>query len=153
MALNGKVVQGAVGVVRIAIGLLLIVAGGLKIGHFADLASVIAAFRLLPSFLVAPMAIALPFFEVGLGLYLVAGFCTRAAALLATIEFAVFAAAIASVVVRGIPTSCGCFGPADATPASWLDVVRDLALTALAAFVAWRAPGMLAVDRRMETSS
>ena len=94
---------------------------------------------------VAPMSIALPFFEVALGLYLVAGFCTRTAALVATLEFAVFAAAIASVVVRGIPTSCGCFGPAD--------VGRDLALTALAAFVAWKAPGMLAVDRRMESSS
>lgn len=145
--------QAAVAIVRIGLGLLLIAAGALKIGHFADLASVIAAFRLLPGVLVAPLSIALPFFEVALGLYMVVGFCTRTAALVATLEFAVFAAAIASVVIRGIPTSCGCFGPADAAPASWFDVGRDLALTALAAFVAWKAPGMLAVDRRMEGSS
>lgn len=140
-------------VLRLGIGGVLLVAGALKIGHADDLASTIAAFRLLPSVFIGPLAVGLPFFEVGLGAYLLVGLYTRVAALIALIEFVVFGAAVASVVVRGIPTSCGCFGPGDTAPASWMDVARDALLALLAAFVAWRAPGMLAVDRRMEPSS
>jgi hypothetical protein len=34
--------------------------------------------------------------------------------------------------------------------ASWPEVARDVALALVAAFVAWRAPGAFALDRRME---
>jgi uncharacterized membrane protein YphA (DoxX/SURF4 family) len=139
-------------VLRVAIGGVLVVAGALKIGHPSDLASTIAGFRILPQAFIGPMAIGLPYFELGLGLYLVIGLYTRIAAIIALVEFVVFAGAIASVVLRGIPIACGCFGQADTSPASWLDVVRDVALALLAGVIAWRAPGMLAVDRRMEES-
>jgi hypothetical protein len=62
---------------------------------------------------------------------------------------ALFATAIGSAVVRGLSLSCGCFGPADRTTTSWTEVGRDVAFAAVAAFVAWRAPGMLALDRRI----
>jgi uncharacterized membrane protein YphA (DoxX/SURF4 family) len=137
-------------VLRIAIGGVLAAAGALKVGHANDFASTIAGFRILPQPLVGPLAVGLPYFELGLGVYLLVGLYTRVAAAIAFIEFAVFAAAVASVVIRGIPIACGCFGQADTAPASWIDVVRDVGLAALAAIVAWRAPGMLAVDRRME---
>jgi uncharacterized membrane protein YphA (DoxX/SURF4 family) len=137
-------------VLRIVIGGVLVAAGALKVGHAGDFASNIAGFRILPQPLVGPMAIGLPFFELGLGLYLLVGLYTRVAAWIAFAEFAVFSAAVASVVIRGIPIACGCFGQGDTAPASWLDVVRDAGLAVLAGVVAWRAPGMLAVDRRME---
>ena len=108
---------------------------------------------MLPPAFVAPLALLLPFFELGVGIYLVIGLYTRIAALLAAAEFALFAFAIASAVMRGIQTSCGCFGPNDRTVTSWPEVARDAAFVLWALFVAWRAPGMLAVDRRIGNSS
>jgi uncharacterized membrane protein YphA (DoxX/SURF4 family) len=140
----------AVLVLRVGIGGVLAAAGALKVGDPSGFASTIAGFRIVPQPLVGPMAVGLPYFELALGLYLLIGLYTRIAAIIAFAEFVIFAGAIASVVIRGIPIACGCFGQADTAQASWLDVVRDVALAALAAVVAWHAPGMLAVDRRME---
>lgn len=137
-------------VLRVALGGTFLAAGALKIGHFDLFASEIAGFQLLPHPLIAPLALLLPFVEVLLGAYLILGLFTRGAAWFATFQLAVFAAAIASAVVRGISTSCGCFGPTDASMTSWPEVARDAGLALLAAFVAWRAPGALALDRRME---
>jgi putative oxidoreductase len=138
-----------VAVARLVLGGLLISAGALKIGHPIDLASAIAGFRLLPPQLVAPLAVVLPYFEVLLGLYLVAGLFTRVAAWVAAAQFVIYAAAIASAVVRGIPANCGCFGPGDAAVADWPHVAFDLALAALAILIALRAPGAFALDRRL----
>lgn len=138
-----------VAITRIAIGLLLVAAGASKLGHFDDLAVAITGYRLLPPGVVAPLAILLPFFEIGLGFYLAGGLFTRGAAIVATVQFLVYAAAVASAVIRHIPANCGCFGPADTATADWRHVVVDLALAALCALVAWRAPGSWSLDRRM----
>lgn len=134
---------------RLAVGGLFIWAGGSKIGHADLFAAQIAAFGLVPRVLIAPMALLLPFFEVLLGGYLVLGLYTRAAAIAAVVQLAIFAAAIASAVSRGLSLSCGCFGPNDRSVTSWPEVARDLIFAAIAAFVAWRAPGMMALDRRI----
>jgi len=136
-------------VARWLLGALLVWAGALKIGHPVDLASAIAGFRLLPAALAAPLAVILPYFEVLLGLYLLAGLFTRVAAWVAAAQFLVYAAAIASAVVRGIPANCGCFGPGDAAVADWPHVAFDLALAAVAMLIALRAPGAFALDRRL----
>lgn len=80
------------------------------------------------------------------------GLLTRFAAIVASTQFALFAAAVASLVVRGIPADCGCFGSGVNTPPTWPHVGGDLLLAALAALVAWRAPGFAALDRRLGTS-
>jgi hypothetical protein len=59
----------------------------------------------------------------------------------------IYAAAIASAVVRRIPAGCGCFGPKDTAIADWPHVAFDLALAAASGVVAYAAPGALAVDR------
>ena len=140
----------AILVARLVIGGVLLAAGALKIGHVDWLAGQIASYRILPAVLIAPLAIALPLFEIVLGAYLLIGLYTKVAAWIAVAEFVLFAAAIASVVLRGIPASCGCFGPGDVRPASWLEVGRDLALALVAAFIAWRGPGVPALDRRLK---
>jgi uncharacterized membrane protein YphA (DoxX/SURF4 family) len=137
-------------VVRVALGLVFLIAGGLKIGHADLFASQIAGFELLPMPLIAPLALLLPFVELLLGAYLIIGLFTRVAAGFAAFQLAVFAGAIASAVVRGIHASCGCFGPADQTTTSWPEVARDAGFVLVALFIAWRAPGALALDRRME---
>ena len=134
---------------RVLLGLLLIVTGALKVGHAPDLAAAIAGFRLLPGFIVAPMALVLPFFELMLGLYLIVGLFTRMTAIFATAQFLIYAGAIASAILRNIPADCGCFGPNDTATADWPHVAFDLALAAVAALIAYSAPGALALDRRL----
>jgi uncharacterized membrane protein YphA (DoxX/SURF4 family) len=137
---------------RVALGATLIAAGALKIPHPEQLAAAIAGFRLLPAGVVAPLALGLPYFEVLVGLYLTIGLFTRVAAWVACAQFVVYAGAIASAVVRGIPASCGCFGPNDTATADWPHVAVDLALALVAAMVAFGAPGPLSVDRRLRKS-
>lgn len=139
----------AVLVARLAVGGLLLAAGCLKVGHAPELAAAMAGFRLLPADVIAPIAIALPFFEMLLGGYLVAGLFTRAAGWASAVQFAVYGAAVASAVLRHIPANCGCFGPADAAVADWPHVSFDLVLALVSAFIALRAPGALALDRRL----
>jgi uncharacterized membrane protein YphA (DoxX/SURF4 family) len=141
--------NAAVFVMRVLLGGLLVVTGALKVGHAPDLAAAIAGFRLLPAGAVGPLALALPFFELVLGGYLVAGLFTRTAAIVAAVAFVIYAGAIASAVIRHIPANCGCFGPHDTAVADWPHVAFDLALALVSAFVAYRAPGVLAVDRRL----
>ena len=140
--------QSAVTAARLILGLILIGAGALKLGHAPALASSIAGFRLLPSGIIPLLAIALPPLEILLGFYLVVGLFTRITGIVAALLFAIYAVAIASAVVRGIPANCGCFGPSDAATADWPHVGFDLILAALGGFIALRAPGALALDRR-----
>jgi uncharacterized membrane protein YphA (DoxX/SURF4 family) len=145
-------VQAVVFVIRVLVGALLLVAGILKVGHAPELAASIAGFRLLPPSVVGPLALALPYVEIFLGAYLAAGLFTRVIASIAALQFLCYAAAVASAVVRHIPANCGCFGPNDATVADWPHVALDLVLTAASAFVAYAAPGALAVDRRLRSA-
>ncbi len=145
-----RIADVAILILRVAIGLVFIVAGIAKIGHAAEFAAQIAGFRLLPQPVIPPMALVLPFLEVLLGGYLVIGLFTRASAWTAALLFALFDAAIASAVVRGMTVSCGCFGPNDTTVTTWPEVARDAVLVVIAIVVALRAPGMLALDRRMD---
>jgi uncharacterized membrane protein YphA (DoxX/SURF4 family) len=137
----------AIFVLRLLLGAPLIVAGVLKAHDgVAATASTVAGYRILPPFLVAPLGLILPYFEIGLGAYLVLGLFTRGAALVAAAQFAVFAAAVASLVVRHIPANCGCFGAGDNTPPSWAHVAGDGVLVLAALAVALRAPGRFAID-------
>ncbi|MFZ0364926.1 MAG: MauE/DoxX family redox-associated membrane protein [Candidatus Cybelea sp.] len=142
----------AVFVVRVLLGGLLLAAGGLKVGHSAELAASIAGFRLLPAAIVGPLAVALPYIELLLGAYLVAGLFTRAVAALCALQFVLYGGAIASAVVRHIPANCGCFGPNDSAVADWPHVAFDLTLAAGSLFVAYNAPGALAVDRKLRNA-
>ena len=151
--MSARVLSIAVLVVRVGLGAVFIAAGGLKMGHFAQFAQEIAAFRLLPRPLVAPLAILLPFVEIAVGALLIAGLYTRIAATIAAIMLFVFDAAIASAVMRGLQLSCGCFGPNDTSVTTWAEVGRDAIFVALAVFVAVLPPGPLSLDRRMRNVS
>jgi uncharacterized membrane protein YphA (DoxX/SURF4 family) len=135
---------------RAALGLVLLTAGVLKAHDGPTLTAIsIAGYRILPGALVAPFAVGLPYVEILLGGYLIAGLFTRTAAWVAAFQFVVFAVAVSSLVLRHIHADCGCFGSGVATPPSWGHVALDVALAAVAAVVALRAPGALAVDTRL----
>jgi uncharacterized membrane protein YphA (DoxX/SURF4 family) len=144
--------EGAVLVLRVLLGGVLLVAGALKVGHPAELAAAIASFRLLPAVIVGPLALALPYVELLLGAYLVAGLFTRTVAALVALQFLCYAGAIGSALVRHIPANCGCFGPNDAAVADWPHVAFDLLLAAVSGFVVFGAPGAFAVDRKLPSA-
>lgn len=149
MGATKRAMGTAILIARLLLGGLLVVAAALKVGHPEQLAAAIAGFRLLPAMVVGPLALALPYFELLLGGYLIAGAFVRAAAVVASAQFVVYAGAIASAVVRNIPAQCGCFGPGDAAVADWPHVAFDLALAAVGAFIAWGAPGAFSLDSRL----
>jgi uncharacterized membrane protein YphA (DoxX/SURF4 family) len=135
---------------RVGLGALLIVAGVLKAHDGpASTATTIAGYRILPAALVAPLGVALPYVEILLGGYLAAGLFTRVAAWIASAQLCIFAAAVASLVIRNIPADCGCFGSALATPPSWAHVAGDVGLALAALLIALRPPGAFAVDGRL----
>ena len=133
---------------RVMVGGLLVATGALKVGHPAALAAAVASFRLLPPAVVGPMALALPYVELLVGLYLLAGLFTQIAAVVAAVQFLAYGSAVASAVVRHIPAGCGCFGPHDTAVADWPHAAFDLVLAIVAGFIARYAPGALALDRR-----
>jgi uncharacterized membrane protein YphA (DoxX/SURF4 family) len=139
-------------IARLAVGALFLVAGILKLGHAADLAATIGAFKLgLPAALVGTIAVGLPPFEILLGIYLLGGFLPQAAAYTATLLLAAFIVVLSSVVMRGLSAPCGCFGPADNEPATWWTVLRDGAAIVPAAYLAWWSTAAQLRQRRSGT--
>lgn len=125
-------------IARVALGLVFVAAGALKIGHASDLAATITAFGFgLPPVLVAVVSIALPPFELLLGIYLVGGWLLPVTSVVACALLAVFIGVVASVVARGLHVSCGCFGAADTAPATWWTVARDAIILIPAIYLAW----------------
>ena len=121
--------------IRAVLGLLLAVAGALKLADPSAFATEIANYQLLPA--VAPyLAAALPALELVLGVALLIAPrpWRRGAAALALGLFVAFAGAVGSAYFRRINISCGCFGTGgDAI--SGLTLVRNLVLVAAAALL------------------
>jgi hypothetical protein len=72
-------------------------------------------------------------------------------AALCALLLVVYIAGIASVWARGLSIDCGCFGtggelPAGQRPSYLWDIVRDVALLAVAAFLVWRPRTRLGLD-------
>lgn len=107
-----------------------------KISNPDQFALAVYQYHLLPSLLVNPVAIYLPWLEISCAAALVALPAARRGALLMVAGMlVVFTLAIALVVVRGQAIPCGCFGGDDSTAAGWWSLARNcglLALTALA---------------------
>jgi len=115
--------------IRIAIGAAFVYAGIIKLQDPSEFAINIASFQILPNFLISPMALALPPFEIICGALLIAGVWRRAAALGIVVLLTVFLIAIAAALARGLTIDCGCFGTGTPSRAKmWLDLGRDALL-------------------------
>ncbi|MBX3390103.1 MAG: DoxX family membrane protein [Phycisphaeraceae bacterium] len=68
------------------------------------------SFKILPDHLVLLATGVIPWLEVICGILLICGLWTRAAATLLALLLIGFTAAVISVLARGLPVSCGCFG-------------------------------------------
>ncbi len=125
-------------ILRLVVGGVFVVAGMLKVLQPATFAADIGNYRLLPHEAINLLAITLPWIEVGAGVLLALGVWKRASAAVITVMLIVFLVAIGQALARGLDVRCGCFGTVEARRVSVLALGEDVALLAMAAWVAWR---------------
>lgn len=87
-----------------------LIAGASKLSQPLAFADSVAAFRLLPSQAIAPLALGLPVFEIVTALCLLLRRWRSAALLVLTLLSAIFLFALLQARARGIAVDCGCFG-------------------------------------------
>ena len=135
---------------RLVLGAVLIVAGGLKVGHLETSARSVRAYQLLPYDVAGYVGYALPVLEIAVGVLLVVGLLTRASALIGGVLMVVFIAGISSAWARGLSIDCGCFGKGGTIDASQTqypqEIARDIGLLACAAWLVVRPRTLAALD-------
>jgi uncharacterized membrane protein YphA (DoxX/SURF4 family) len=124
----------AVWTARIVLAAVLAMAAFAKLRSLDEFVGVVHNYRVLPEFLVRPVAYALPPLEAAIALALLLEPTRRGAAIAAAALLAVFAVVMAVNLARGrVEIDCGCFAAALRQRISWALVGRNLALIALAA--------------------
>ncbi|MCW2811928.1 MAG: hypothetical protein JWP61_2386 [Friedmanniella sp.] len=136
--------------VRLLLGGVFLTAGGLKAIDPSSSVAAVRAYQLLPEGLVTVVGWGLPFVEIALGLLLVVGVLTRGVAVVTGTLLCVFIVAVVSAAARGLSIDCGCFGGGgDVAPGQTSytgEIIRDLGLLGLGAWLVWRPRSRLAVD-------
>jgi uncharacterized membrane protein YphA (DoxX/SURF4 family) len=133
------------------LGGVFVVAGALKAVDPQSSVAAVSAYQLLPASLATIVGWGLPFAEIALGLLLLAGIATRAVAAVAGMLLVIFIAGVVSAAARGLSIDCGCFGgggqvdPGDT--AYGTELVRDVGLLLLAAWLVWKPQSRFALDR------
>ncbi len=98
----------------------------------------IATYQMLPLVFINPLAIVLPYVELGTGIMLVIGLKARAAALMVCGMMLMFMVALSYALMHDLSISCGCFASnaaAGSDPISGLTMLRDSAWLILAMYV------------------
>ncbi len=110
---------------EILLGVLLLVAGLLKLPNPQLFADQLLAYHLFPGAWIPWIAVFLPALEVVVGLALVFRRFRFGARLWAFLLFAGFWVAVLQAAVRGIDTTCGCFGAASWEHTDWRKVLEN----------------------------
>jgi len=95
---------------RVIVGGVFIWAGALKIADPLEFAQSIKNYQVFPHWLAFLTAVVLPWVEVISGAFLIAGLFKRSSALIISLLLVGFIGLVTLALVRGIDTSCGCFG-------------------------------------------
>lgn len=138
---------------RLVLGLVLLVAGGLKVGNPLGAARAVQAYEVLPFELARWVGYALPWVEIVVGLLLVLGLFTRVSALLGAVLMLAFVIGIGQAWARGLTIDCGCFGGGGQVSADETrygrEIARDLALALCGAWLVLRPASTLSLDRAL----
>jgi uncharacterized membrane protein YphA (DoxX/SURF4 family) len=136
---------------RLILGVVLLVAGGLKIGNLPKSAMAVRSYELLPVSLANFLGYSLPWIEIGLGLLLIVGVTVKISGALGALTMLAFIIAIAQAWARGLSIDCGCFGgggaidPEDTKYLS--EIIRDIGLMALGIFLYFYPKGRFALEK------
>jgi len=143
--LNSKSPAGILALIlRVVLGAVFIVAAWMKLREpWAMFAMAIDSYQILPDWAVELVARTLPWFELLLGVWLIAGLWRRLSTPVASLLLVVFFVLMVRAMIKGMQIDCGCFGPGDRL--SWVTLVRDGAMLASSLFVtvaAFRTGGL-----------
>jgi len=120
---------------RFALGIIFLYAAWTKISRPWELfAMAIDSYGLLPLKWVELVARTLPWLEVAIGVFLIAGIFLRSAAVATTLLLAVFFSLMVRAYAKGMQINCGCFGAGEVI--SWKTLLRDGSLLAAAVALA-----------------
>ena len=109
---------------RIALGAVFVYAAWVKLRDPWELfALAINSYQILPLKAVEFVARTLPWFELAIGLMLIAGRGLRISAAATSLLLLVFFGLIVRAYAKGMEISCGCFGNNE--PITWLTMLRD----------------------------
>ncbi len=140
---------------RLVLGVVWLVAGGLKIPYLEESVLAVRGYQILPYDLAVVVGYLLPFVEVILGVLLILGLFIRPAAVLSGLIMLAFVIGIAQAWARGLAIDCGCFGGGGAIALEeaqakypW-DIARDLGLMLLAAWLVFRPRSRFSLDRKL----
>jgi uncharacterized membrane protein YphA (DoxX/SURF4 family) len=149
MASKSKLPNIAALVLRIVLGGVFVFAAYTKLFQFSEgklqllpwqlFAMAIDSYQLLPQWAVEALAKSLPWFELALGILMIAGRWMRFASTVVSLLLVVFLTLIVRAYLKGQEISCGCFGNNEAI--SWKTLLRDGSMLAASIFVtamAWK---------------
>lgn len=137
--------------VRLGLAAVWLVSGGIKASDPNQTYIAVRAYDLLPDGMVSPVAAAVPFLELALGVLLLVGLGTRLTAVLSGLVLLAFIGAVAQSWARGLTISCGCFGGGGEVAAGQTDypqeIARDIGFLLLAAWLTLRPRTAFSLDR------
>ena len=139
---------------RLILGGVLFVAGAVKVSDPYGSATSVRAYQMLPVDIAHLLGFTLPFIEIVIGAFLIAGVWVRVMASVGAILMVAFIIAIGQAWARGISLDCGCFGKGGLldteelpTLSYTLEILRDIALAAIGIYL-YRFPrGKLGLDK------
>jgi uncharacterized membrane protein YphA (DoxX/SURF4 family) len=138
---------------RLVLGVVLVVAGALKVTTPAVSAMAVRAYQLLPYDVAGVVGVALPVVEIAAGLLLVLGLLTRPAAVVGGLLMLAFLVGIISAWARGLTIDCGCFGGGGTIAAAQThylsETLRDVGLALCATWLVVRPSTAFSLDRRL----
>ncbi|MBN1782979.1 DoxX family membrane protein [bacterium] len=111
---------------RFGFGVLLIYASVDKILHPVDFAGMVANYRVIGEDLSNWAAVFVPYLEVIVGLLLIFGVWTNAAAVINSLLMAAFLGLVTQAYIRGLDISCGCFSVEEGHVIDPLKVLTNL---------------------------
>ncbi|MFO7749757.1 MAG: MauE/DoxX family redox-associated membrane protein [Desulfobacteraceae bacterium] len=132
------ITKGAYHLMRLLLGGVFIYASYDKILHPEAFAEAVYNYQILPDGLVNLTALMLPWLELLLGLFLIAGIWLPGVTLISTVLLGVFISALVFNQVRGLDIHCGCFSTDTSEgPAGTLTIMRDLFFLCVSIFLVW----------------
>ena len=125
---------------RLIIGIIFIYASWDKIAHPAAFATAIGNYHAVPLGLENMIAMVLPWLELLVGVFLIAGIMVDGAAIMCIVMNIVFIFAISQALARGISIECGCFSVSSETGENiGLETIfRDIAYLGMSFVILYR---------------
>ena len=119
-------------VCRILLGVLFIVAGGMKVTDPSAMKEAVAAYNVVPDAFVPLIAVVLPWLELLCGVMLILNMFSRSVALIFTVLIIGFMYGVGLNMYRGVEMECGCFDVLYKQSIGWGVQFRDLGFLLLA---------------------